>query len=273
MGLQGAVNWGAEAGAGIIPPYTPPHTGNLGGESRHPAAPPPQTRAAGSAEGETGSPPSLPASCRRAMRAAWLLLLALGLPACPWGCRCLGGGPPVLPPTSSCNETLGGGRRPRAPDVVVLAAMGGWLGAILIYVGRYVRRSRAETQLHLEYLRALPCEPPSPKEEEGKEETLSTVLLGAVDTSHHQQQTREPQEHEGPPQTCPSGWSGFVSHCFHPVSLCHPHPGSAPHVAPLRGWLLLSLSLWGVFPALCWGLALGRILGVLGVFVEPRVWG
>lgn len=179
----------------------------------------------------------------------------------------------MLPPTSSCNETLGGGRRPRAPDVVVLAAMGGWLGAILIYVGRYIRRSRAETQLHLEYLRALPCEPPSPKEEEGKEETLSTVLLGAVDTSHHQQQTREPQGHEGPPQTCPSGWSGFVSHCFHPVSLCHPHPGSAPHVAPLRGWLLLSLSLWGVFPALCWGLALGRILGVLGVFVEPRVWG
>lgn len=106
------------------------------------------------------------------MRAAWLLLLALVLPACPWGCRCPGGAPSVLPPTSSCNETLVGSGR--APDMVVLAAVGGWLGAVLVYVGRYVWRSRAETRLHLEYLRALPCKPPSPEEEE--EETLSTVL-------------------------------------------------------------------------------------------------
>lgn len=129
----------------------------------------------------------------------------------------------MLPPTSSCNETLGGGRRPRAPDVVVLAAMGGWLGAILIYVGRYVRRSRAETQLHLEYLRALPCEPPSPKEEEGKEETLSTVLLGAVDTSHHQQQTREPQEHEGPPpRPAPAAGVGSYPIVFTPYPCATP---------------------------------------------------
>ncbi|XP_075381708.1 leucine-rich repeat-containing protein 3B-like [Mycteria americana] len=109
------------------------------------------------------------------MRAAWLLLLALGLPGCPWGCRCPGGAPQVLPPTSSRNETLVGGGR--APDVAVLVAVGAWLGAVLIYVGRYVRRSRAETRLHLEYLRALPRKPASPEEEEeGEEETLSTVL-------------------------------------------------------------------------------------------------
>ncbi|KAM9617482.1 uncharacterized protein ACIBXB_021131 [Morphnus guianensis] len=143
------------------------------------------------------------------MRAAWLLLLALGLPACPWGCRCLRGAPPVLPPTSSRNETLGGDGRPRAPDVVVLAAVGGWLSAILVYVGRYVRRSRAETRLHLEYLRALPCKPPSPKEEEeGEEETLSTVLLGAVGTSHHQQQTGEPRGREAPPRPAPAAGVG-----------------------------------------------------------------
>ncbi|XP_074421133.1 leucine-rich repeat-containing protein 3B-like [Larus michahellis] len=110
------------------------------------------------------------------MRAAWLLLLALGLPTCPGGCRCPGGAPPVvLPPTSGRNETLVGGGRPRAPDVAVLVAVGGWLGAVLLYVARYVRRSRAETRLHLEYLRALPCRPASPEEEE-EEKTLSTVL-------------------------------------------------------------------------------------------------
>ncbi|GAB0201430.1 hypothetical protein GRJ2_002608600 [Grus japonensis] len=102
------------------------------------------------------------------MQAAWLLLLALGLPACPPGCRCPGGAPPGLPPTAGRNETLAGGRR--APDAAVLAAVGGWLGAVLVYVGWYVRRSRAETRLHLEYLRALPCEAPSPKEEEEEEE-------------------------------------------------------------------------------------------------------
>lgn len=82
-----------------------------------------------------------------------------------------------MPPTSSRNETLVGSGRPREPDVTVLVAVGGWLVTVLVYVGRYVRRSRAETRLHLEYLRALPCEPPSPEEEEdeGEEETLSAV--------------------------------------------------------------------------------------------------
>lgn len=125
--------------------------------------------------GRTWTPPSLPASrCScGAMRAAWLFLLALGLPCCPGCCRCPWGGPQGLPPTASGrNETLAGSGQPRAPDVAVLVAVGGWLGAVLAYVGRYVRRSRADTRLHLEYLRALPCRRPSPEEEE----TLSTIL-------------------------------------------------------------------------------------------------
>lgn len=107
------------------------------------------------------------------MRAAWLFLLALGLPCCPRGRRCPLGGPQGLPPTAGGrNETLAGSGQPRVPDVAMLVAVGGWLGAVLAYVGRYVRRSRAETRLHLEYLRALPCRRPSP----GEEEPLSAVL-------------------------------------------------------------------------------------------------
>lgn len=172
-----------------------------------------------------------------------------------------GGGPPVLPPTSSCNETLGGGRRPRAPDVVVLAAMGGWLGAILIYVGRYVRRSRAETQLHLEYLRALPCEPPSPKEEEGKEETLSTVLLGAVDTSHHQQQTREPQGHEGPPPDLPQRLEWVRIPLFSPRILVPPPSRLCSPRSTAEGLAAAVLVPVGGFPCPVLGLGFGEDFG------------
>lgn len=173
--------------------------------------PPPATNPAARGRGGHRPPPSLPASRRRAMRAPWLLLLAL--PGCPRCCRCPGGAPPVLPPTSSRNETLARGGQPRAPDVAVLVAMGGWLGAILVYVGRYVRRSRAESRLHLEYLQALPCKPPSPEEEEeeGEEETPSSEAPWARAVT-----SSEPGSPEGVkrPQTCPSGWSGFIPSYF-----------------------------------------------------------
>ncbi|KAJ7426641.1 hypothetical protein WISP_14133 [Willisornis vidua] len=112
------------------------------------------------------------------MPAVWLLLLALGLLGQPGGCRCPGGAPHVLPTHSGRNETLEGAGAARAPDVVVLVAMGGWLGAVLVYVGRFVRRSRAETRLHLEYLRALPCAPPGHWGQE--EQPLSTFLGGST---------------------------------------------------------------------------------------------
>lgn len=85
-----------------------------------------------------------------------LLLLGLGLllelPQ-PCRARCPGQSPP-----GGHNETLG---RPvgtaRSPDVVALVAVGGWLGSVLLCVGRFVRRSREETRLQLQDLRALPC--------------------------------------------------------------------------------------------------------------------
>lgn len=166
MGLQEVIHWGAEAGAASPPPL-PPSQLPLGGERHQPSCP--------GEDMDPPLPPSLPASRRScgAMQAAWLFLLALGLPCCPGCCRCPWGGPQGLPPTASGrNETLAGSGQPRVPDVAVLVAVGGWLGAVLAYVGRYVRRSRADTRLHLEYLRALPCRRPSPEEEE----TLSTIL-------------------------------------------------------------------------------------------------
>lgn len=124
--------------------------------------------------GEDTEPPPRSQHGSGTMRAAWLLLLALGLPCCP---RCPMGGPRGLPPSNGHNETATGSRRPRAPDAGVLVAVGGWLGALLACVGRYVRRSRAETRLHLQYLRALPCQRPNPEEEEDEEEEeLSTIL-------------------------------------------------------------------------------------------------
>lgn len=118
----------------------------------------------------------------RAMWPPWLLLLALPAPPpAPRGLRCPGGVPPVPPPTQGRNETLGGGSgggRGRGPDVAVLVAVGGWLGALLAYVGRFVRRSRAQTRLHLEYLGGLPHGPPGPEEEGEEEETPSAVLCG-----------------------------------------------------------------------------------------------
>ncbi|XP_068266434.1 leucine-rich repeat-containing protein 3B-like [Nyctibius grandis] len=96
--------------------------------------------------------------------------------------------------------------------MAVLVAVGGWLGAILVYVGHYVRRSRAETRLHLEYLRALPCEAPSPEEEEeeGEEETLSTIIEAPCSTSS---KAGSP-EGVKPPQMCPSSWSRFTPSYF-----------------------------------------------------------
>lgn len=97
------------------------------------------------------------------MRAAGLLLLLLGLLQEPrGGSRCPG---EALP--GGHNETLGrGAGSPRAPDVAALVAVGGWLGAVLVCVGRFVRRSREETRLHLQHLRALPCRRRRQEEEE-----------------------------------------------------------------------------------------------------------
>lgn len=108
-----------------------------------------------------------------AMRVAGLLLLLLGLPQHPPGAsRCPGEAPPA-PPVGGHNETLGrGAGTARAPDVAALVAVGGWLGAVLLCVRRLVRRSREETRLHLQYLRALPCGAPRHQEEE--EEPLSS---------------------------------------------------------------------------------------------------
>lgn len=107
------------------------------------------------------------------MRAAGLLLLLLGLPQhLRGGSRCPGEVLPVPAPRGGHNETLGRGvGTPRAPDVAVLVAVGGWLGAVLLCVRRFVRRSREETRLHLRYLRALPC-PGGRRHEE--EEPLSS---------------------------------------------------------------------------------------------------
>ncbi|RMB90335.1 hypothetical protein DUI87_33221 [Hirundo rustica rustica] len=120
------------------------------------------------------------------MRAAGLLLLllplGLGLPRHPrGGSRCPGEAPA---PPGTHNETLGrGAGTSRAPDVAALVAVGGWLGAVLLCVRRFVRRSREETRLR--YLRALPCGPQGRQEEE--EEVLSSSPGGEAPPGLSQQ--------------------------------------------------------------------------------------